>query len=93
MPNTITPMNEQELIGLAELLRLAEAGYEAYRADTGGVSVATGAPIPEWSMLRPAIQRAWCAAAKGIVAALPPLKGGPDDPFVAHWPKDEGAGI
>lgn len=57
-------MNEQEL------LRLAEAGYESYRADTGGISVATGAKIPEWTMLREPIQRAWCAAARGIVAAL-----------------------
>lgn len=58
-----------------ELRRLAEAGYESYRANTGGISVATGVQIPEWKMLRPAIQRAWCAAAKGIVAALPPRPG------------------
>lgn len=57
-------MNEQEL------QRLAEAGYESYRADTGGISIATGAKIPDWDVLRPAIQRAWRAAAKGIAEAL-----------------------
>lgn len=57
-------MNEQEL------LRLAEAGYESYREDTGGISVATGQKIPEWGVLRPAIQRAWCAAARGIAEAI-----------------------
>jgi len=61
-------MNEQEL------LRLAEAGYESYRRDAGGVSLATGAKIPEWRHLAPRIQRAWCAAARGIVSALRPVE-------------------
>lgn len=41
----------------------AEAAYEAYRAQAGGRSLATGAPIPAWSGLMPSIQQAWKAAA------------------------------
>ena len=43
---------------------LAERLYEAYRAHTGGVSLASGQPIPDWARIRPAIQYAWCASAR-----------------------------
>ncbi len=41
----------------------AKALYEAYRGHTGGVSLASGQPIPEWEALRTDIQAAWGAAA------------------------------
>lgn len=46
-----------------ELLSAAEAAYEGYRAAAGGRSLATGATIPAWPALMPAIQEAWKAAA------------------------------
>lgn len=45
----------------------AEKAYEAYRADTGGVSLVSGQPIPEWSRLPAAIQKAWGAAADAVI--------------------------
>ena len=39
-----------------------QIAYEAYRAHTGGVSPATGAPIPQWEQLPAPIQAAWEAA-------------------------------
>ncbi len=47
----------------------AKVAYEAYRSHTGGVSLASGHPIPEWEALRPDIQEAWGAAAKALVGA------------------------
>lgn len=47
----------------------AQAGYEAYCTQAGGRSLATGAAIPEWPQLAPAIQVAWRAAAAGVKAA------------------------
>ncbi len=46
-----------------ELLSAAEAAYEAYRAQAGGRSLATGAVIPPWAGLMPTIREAWTAAA------------------------------
>jgi hypothetical protein len=54
---------------LPALVDAAQAGYEAYRTQAGGKSLATGAAIPEWSQLAPAIQTAWRAAAAGVKAA------------------------
>jgi len=45
----------------------AKIAYEAYRAFTGGKSLASGEPIPEWSGLREDIQKAWEAAAEAVV--------------------------
>lgn len=45
---------------------LGQIGYEAYRNHTGGKSLATGANIPEWDSISPAIQAAWEVAAKAI---------------------------
>lgn len=45
----------------------AEKAYEAYRADAGGVSLASGQPIPGWNKLPMPIQKAWGAAADAVV--------------------------
>ncbi len=44
----------------------AAIAYEAYRAHTGGVSLATGQRIPEWHELRQDIQHAWHASALAV---------------------------
>jgi hypothetical protein len=54
---------------LPAMVEAAQAGYEAYRTQAGGKSLATGATIPEWAQLAPAIQTAWRAAAAGVKAA------------------------
>lgn len=41
---------------------IGQIGYDAYRQHTGGKSLATGQPIPEWSELPQAIRDAWEAA-------------------------------
>lgn len=43
---------------------VAEKLYEAYRGHTGGKSLATGQPIPQWEELPQAIKDAWMATAK-----------------------------
>jgi hypothetical protein len=47
-----------------------QIGYEAYRAHTGGVSLATGQSLPEWQHLKPEIQAAWDAAGTALRADL-----------------------
>lgn len=47
-------------------MTLGQVAYKCYRDRTGGVSLATGQPIPEWSALPEAIQDAWQAAARGV---------------------------
>lgn len=44
----------------------AAIAYEAYRAHTGGISLATGHTIPEWHELREDIQLAWYQAALAV---------------------------
>jgi hypothetical protein len=46
----------------------AAIAYCAYRAHTGGKSLATGQNIPEWHELREDIQSAWNAAAAAVEA-------------------------
>lgn len=41
-----------------------DLAYTAYRDFAGGVSLATGTPIPEWSGLRENIRQAWEASAR-----------------------------
>lgn len=48
---------------------LGQVGYEAYRAHTGGLSLASGLPIPEWDSLNDEIKEAWEIAAAAICAA------------------------
>jgi hypothetical protein len=45
---------------------LAKTAYEAYRAHTGGKSLATGQEIPAWENLAPVIQDAWKASVKAV---------------------------
>jgi hypothetical protein len=54
---------------LPALVEAAQAGFESYRMQAGGKSLATGEAIPEWAQLAPAIQVAWRAAAAGVKAA------------------------
>lgn len=49
-----------------EIVDDAQVAYEAYRNHTGGISLASGQPIPEWSQLRPEIQAAWKASADAL---------------------------
>ena len=48
---------------------LGEIGYEAYRSHTGGISIISGQPIPEWSALRAEIREAWEAGAGAVAGA------------------------
>lgn len=45
---------------------LGEVGYEAYRADTGGISLVSKQPIPDWVDLSGDIQHAWEAAGSAV---------------------------
>ncbi len=54
------------MLGNEQYFADAEVAYDAYRAHTGGVSLASGHPIPEWSSLRPDIQEAWVASARAL---------------------------
>ena len=46
---------------------LGQVGYEAYCKSSGGVSLVSGAKLPEWPTLSDAIRNAWDAAAESIV--------------------------
>ena len=58
---------------------LGEIAYNAYRASTGGISVATGDVLPLWEHLRNEIRTAWrrsaaavqSVVAKDVIAGLP----------------------
>jgi hypothetical protein len=50
-----------------EDIAAGQVGYEAYRKQSEGKSLASGAPIPEWDKLSGAIRRAWCVAAAAII--------------------------
>jgi len=58
-----TPANQAWLAGVKDFVGMAEKLYESYRAHTGGVSVVTQQPIPNWAALPQPIQDAWRAAA------------------------------
>jgi len=49
-----------------EQYELAQAGYEAYRAWTGGRSIVTGDVLPEFDGLLPKVQDAWAAAGEAM---------------------------
>lgn len=51
---------------MSEPIDDAQIAYEAYRNHTGGISLASGGPIPEWGGLRPDIQAAWKASADAL---------------------------
>jgi len=48
-------------------MQLDQLAYEAYRAHTGGVSLATGQALPEWDALRPEIRDAWRASTEAVL--------------------------
>lgn len=50
-------------------MNLDELAYEAYRAHTGGVSLASGQPIPAWDALKPEIQAAWDTSTAAVLTA------------------------
>ena len=43
-----------------------EIAYEAYRRESGSVSLVSGDPIPEWDELPAAIRSAWSEAAQAV---------------------------
>ena len=51
-------------------MTLAQLAYEAYRAHTGRISLASGQPIPEWNALKPEIQEAWMASTNSVRVAV-----------------------
>jgi len=51
-------------------MTLAQLTYEAYRAHTGGISLATGQPIPEWDALKPEIRGAWETSTEAVRVAV-----------------------
>ncbi len=53
-----------------KLCNLGRAAYEAYRAYSGGLSLATGQPIPDWDELPIVIQAAWQASAEAVAAQV-----------------------
>lgn len=48
---------------------LAEIAYEAYRKQSGGVSLVSGQPIPAFEELQDDIKVAWHEAAQAVIAA------------------------
>lgn len=50
-------------------MNLDELAYEAYRAHTGGVSLASGQPIPDWDALKPEIKEAWRSSTEAVLFA------------------------
>jgi hypothetical protein len=47
---------------------LGQVAYEAYSANTGGKSLASGDNLPAWGDLGDAYKTAWIAAAREVVA-------------------------
>jgi len=46
---------------------IARRLYEAYRDHTGGVSLASGQPIPTWDDMREDVKDAWRASGRFVV--------------------------
>ena len=44
-----------------------EIAYEAYKLASDGVSLVSGAPLPEWDEQEPAIRHAWSAVEDGVI--------------------------
>lgn len=60
---------------MTHIEKLARKMYEAYRAHTGGKSLATGHDIPSWEHLPSPIKGAWCASAVAALDGGPPPDG------------------
>jgi hypothetical protein len=55
---------------MSEETILAEIAYEAYRQKSGGKSLASGCPIPDFADLRTDIKEAWTFAACAVAEAV-----------------------
>lgn len=47
-----------------------QVAYDAYAASTGNVSLVSGAELPPWDALTPAIRDAWEAAGSAVAVEL-----------------------
>lgn len=52
---------------MTEQSDFGKVAYDGYICKSGGVSLISGATLPEWDKLTPAIQDAWRAAARAVV--------------------------
>jgi len=50
------------------MVSLGKLAYDAYCKSSGGVSLISGAKLPEWCDLKPEIKTAWEAAAESVRA-------------------------
>lgn len=64
---------------------LARHLYERYSEHTGGKSVVTGDPLPDWMDLGTKIQEAWAAAARAAIAVQPEATVIGTDYFLSHF--------
>ena len=48
--------------------KLGKLAYDAYRDQTGGVSIVSGAVLPPWDGLESKYQTAWVSAARVVEA-------------------------
>lgn len=71
---TVWAFNKEELM----FKSLGEIGYEAYRESSGGVSLISGQPIPEFAKLPGSIKVAWEAAGAAVIESA----GGPKEPLI-----------
>ena len=69
----------------AEDERLGQVAFEAYSANTGGKSLATGEDLPMWGDLQDVYQTAWIAVARAVLMDLGGSMTVPPDE-----PEDEG---
>jgi hypothetical protein len=51
------------------MINFGKIAYDAYCKSSGGVSLVSGAKLPEWDVLSPAIKLAWESAAEAVVEA------------------------
>jgi hypothetical protein len=68
--------------------RLGQVAYEAYSANTGGKSLASGDDLPPWDALQDVYRTAWIATAREVIANM-----AADDEAamqVPEEPEDEG---
>jgi hypothetical protein len=49
---------------------LAEINYHGYKQSTGGVSLVSGEPLPEFDQMHPKIRRSWEAGTRAVVREL-----------------------
>ena len=64
--------------------KYAEIAYEAYRKSSGGFSLVTGDPIPEFFQLPARIKDAWFDAAAAVIAVQKSLENESPDNGECH---------